>query len=153
MIVEIELIMLSEEELRAVVGRELPGGEYVIEPYVDWLLRDVVEAERDVVTAHPLFAYVATARGKGIGWDDVFRICGATAADGPMFGEHELELTRPLRVGERITVRGHFDSAERKHGRKTGIFDIIGFRVTLHDESGRLVGTTRNSIVYPRREA
>ncbi|EHK82469.1 FAS1-like dehydratase domain-containing protein [Saccharomonospora azurea] len=145
--------MMTEAELQAIVGRPLPGGEYTIEPYVDWLLNDVVEARRDGVIAHPLFAYVAVARGKGLTWDELFAICGATADDGPMFGEHETELHRPLSVGEHFTVSGEFVSAERKQGRRAGVFDIVGFRLSLTDTEGRLAATTYSSIVFPRRTA
>lgn len=144
---------MTDDELQAIVGRELPGGQYVVEPYVDWLLCDVTVSAHGQPCAHPLLAYVATARGKGITWDEVFGICGATADDGPMFGEHEFELYRPLLVGETIGVAGRFDTAERKRGRKAGVFDIIGFRVSLTDATGEQIGMTRNSIVYPRRES
>ncbi|MBB2747124.1 UNVERIFIED_ORG: hypothetical protein FHR35_007003 [Microbispora rosea subsp. rosea] len=144
---------MTEEELAAVVGWRLPGGEYIIEPYVDWLLNDVVGAPVDGHWAHPLFAYLATARGKGITWDEVFEICGATAADGPMFGEHETELLRPLKVGEKVTVSGRFTSAERKKGRRAGVFDIVAFEVELRGADGAVAARTRNSIVFPRRAA
>ncbi|MER6981208.1 hypothetical protein [Streptomyces carpinensis] len=144
---------MTEEELGTIVGRPLPGGEYVIEPYVDWLLNDVVGGVVDGHWAHPLFAYMATARGKGVTWDEVFEICGATAADGPMFGEHETELLRPLEVGERVTVSGRFTSAVRKEGRRTGVFDVIGFEVELRGADGATAARTRNSIVFPRRSA
>lgn len=146
--------MITEDELRGIVGRPLPGGEYTIEPYVDWLVHDVVESPlRDGSVAHPLFGFIATLRGKGIELDELFAICGASAADGPMFGEHETELLRPLEVGETYTVSGEFVSAERKQGRRTGIFDIVAFRLVLTDSRGRTAATAYNSFVFPRRAA
>lgn len=145
--------MMSEIELEAIIGRRLPGGEYTIEPYVDWLLGDIVEGERDGVVAHPLFAYVAAARGKGITWDELFAVCGATADDGPMFGEHETELLRPLRVGETVRMDGEFVSAQRKQGQRTGTFDIVAFRIDVVGEDGEVAARTTNSIVFPRRSA
>lgn len=145
--------MMTEAELKAIVGREIPGGHYTIEPYVNWLLTDVVGAPLDRVNAHPLFAYMAVARGKGITWDEVFAICGATAADGPMFGEHETEIMRPLQVGETLAVSGSFVLAERKTGKKIGTFDVVGFRLDLADGTGARVASTYNSIVYPRRDS
>lgn len=144
---------MTEDELAALVGRPIPGGEYVVDDYVDWLLVDVVEGERGDGVAHPLLAYLAAARGKGLTWDELFAVCGATAADGPMFGEHETELRRPLRIGERLTVSGAFESAERKTGKRTGPFDVIGFHLTLTGEDGEVAAVTRNSIVFPRRSA
>ncbi|WP_199543313.1 hypothetical protein [Prauserella sp. PE36] len=144
---------MTESELAAIVGRPIPGGTYTIEPYVDWLLNDVVESPRDGKVAHPLFAYISVAVGKGVSWDEVFAICGATAADGPMFGEHETVLERPLEVGESFSVSGEFVSAERKRGKRTGVFDIVGFRLALTDAAGELAASTYNSIVFPRRDA
>lgn len=145
--------MLTEEDLAAIVGRPLPGGEYTLQPYVDWLVHDAVEAGVPGEVAHPLFGFIAGLRGKGISLDDLFEICGATAADGPMFGEHETELHQPLRPGETYRVSGEFVSAERKQGKKTGIFDIVGFRLRLTDSAGTLAATTFNSFVFPRRSA
>ena len=145
--------MLSEEQLSQIVGRRLPGGEYTIEPYVNWLVNDIVEAPVDSPVAHPLFAYIASARGKGLPWDEVFEICGATAADGPLFGEHRTELLRPLVPGETLTAAGEFTTAVRKSGRKTGVFDIVGFEVTLTGADGEVAARTYNSVVYPRRAA
>jgi hypothetical protein len=149
--------MLSEKQLAELVGRKLPGGEYTIEPYVNWLVNDIVEAPAgavtDAVVAHPLFAYIASARGKGLAWDDVFEICGATAADGPMFGEHRSELLRPLVPGETVSVSAEFTTAVRKSGRKTGVFDVIGFEMTLTGSDGDVAARTYSSVVYPRRAA
>lgn len=144
--------MLSEDQLAGLVGQRLPGGSYTIEPYVDWLVKDVVGAPVGGPVAHPLFAYIASARGKGISWDEVFAMCGASADDGPMFGEHRTRLERALVPGETVLVNGEFTTAVRKSGR-SGVFDVIGFEMTLTDETGQVVGSTYNSVVYPRRSA
>lgn len=146
--------MITTEELQSIVGRTFPGGQYTIESYIDWLVHDVVESgRRDGATAHPLFGFIATLLGKGMSLDDLFAICGASAEDGPMFGEHETELHRPLAVGETYAVTGKFTSAERKQGQKVGTFDIVGFELSLTDGKGRPAATIRNSFVFPRRAA
>jgi hypothetical protein len=145
--------VISEAELESIVGRAFPGGQYTVEPYVDWLVHDVVESSHRGDVAHPIFGFIASLRGKGMSLDELFEICGATAADGPMFGEHETELLRPLEVGETYAVSGEFVSAVRKQGRKTGVFDIVGFRLTLTDSEGRAAATAFNSFVFPRRAA
>ncbi|MFV0428012.1 MAG: hypothetical protein ACK5KO_01080 [Arachnia sp.] len=144
---------MTEEELAAIVGRPLPGGEYVIEPYQDWLVRDILHTDVQGTCAHPLFAYIASAVGKGMAWDEVFALCGSSAADGPMFGEHETQLVRPLALGERLRTEGEFTTAVRKQGAKTGTFDIIGFEIRLIDEGGTVAAVTRSSVVYPRRSS
>jgi hypothetical protein len=145
--------VLSESELAAIVGRALPGGEYTITVHSNWIASDAVEGPPPGEFAHPLFVYLAAARGKGMTWDEVFAVCGATADDGPMFGEHETEVRRPLRVGETVTLAGEFTSALRKRGRKAGVFDVIAFELRLTGADGEVAAVTRNSIVYPRRDA
>jgi acyl dehydratase len=149
----------TEDELAARVGRELPGGTYTIEPWRAWLVADAVLAEPPALkdaegqVAHPLFAWLAATGAMGITWDELFSWFGATAADGPVFGEHETTLHRPLRIGATYRVSGRIVSAERKVGRRTGPFDVVGYALDLHDTGGGHVATCWNSIVFPRRSA
>ncbi|MFH5821857.1 hypothetical protein [Georgenia sp. AZ-5] len=140
------------EDVRAQVGREFPGGHYTLEPWRVWLTCDAALAQPDAELAHPLLAWMAAVGGMGITWDELFSWFGATAADGPMFGEHETTLHRPLRVGTTYQVSGGIVSAERKVGRAAGTFDLVGYRTELRDvDDGARVATCWNSIVFPRR--
>lgn len=151
----------SVEQVRAQIGRRFPGGTYTVEPWQAWLIADVVLEPKPARTgcgasggkpAHPLFAWLAAIGGWGMTWDDLFGWFGATAADGPVFGEHETTLHRPLEVGATYRVTGGIVSADRKVGRTTGPFDVVGYRMELHDETdGAHVATCFNSIVFPRR--
>jgi hypothetical protein len=147
----------TEDELAARVGREFPGGTYTIEPWRAWLVADAVLAEPPALkdaegqVAHPLFAWLAASGAMGITWDELFSWFGATAADGPVFGEHETTLHRPLRIGATYRVSGRIVSAERKIGRRTGPFDVVGYELDLH--AGVHAATCWNSIVFPRRGA
>jgi hypothetical protein len=147
----------TEDELAAQVGREFPGGTYTIEPWRAWLVADAVLAQPPSLkaaegeVAHPLFAWVAATAAMGITWDELFSWFGTTAADGPVFGEHETTLHRPLLIGDTYRVSGRITSAERKVGRRTGPFDVVGYALDLHDTDGH-VATCWNSIVFPRRD-
>jgi hypothetical protein len=150
----------TEDDLRAAVGRTFPGGEYTVHPWRAWLLADTVLAQPASLTtdkpqvAHPLFAWMAATGAMGISWDELFSWFGAAASDGPVFGEHETTLHRPLHVGGTYRVSGGIVSAERKVGRRTGVFDIVGYSMDLHDgNDGGHVATCWNSIVFPRRDA
>ncbi len=152
--------MLSEQELRPLVGRAFPGGSYTVHPWRAWLLADAVLAEPPSLAdgaglpAHPLFAWMAATGAMGITWDELFDWFGATASDGPVFGEHETTLHRPLLVGATYQVTGRIDSAERKVGRRTGTFDVVGYSMDLHDAAdGGHAARCWNSIVFPRRNA
>ncbi len=146
----------SLEQLQASVGRAFPGGEYVIEPWRAWLAQDAMLAPTQGdfaqgVEAHPVFVYFAAIGAMGIGWDELFAWFGASAADGPMFGECAVHVEHPLAVGARYRVDGAIVSAERKQGR-SGCFDLVGYAFTLTDGAGRIAATCRNSIVFPRRD-
>lgn len=140
----------TEQELQALVGHRFPGGNYTVEPWRAWLTADAALDQPDPELAHPLFAWLASAGGWGISWDDFFALVGASAGDGPMFGEHESELQRPLRVGETFGVSGEIVSVQRKHGRSAGTFDVVGYRVDLRDDAGEPVASCYNSVVFPR---
>lgn len=157
----------AEADLEGQVGRAFPGGEYTVHPWRAWLLADTVlaptpslladgDADEEQV-AHPLFAWMAATGAMGITWDELFAWFGAAASDGPVFGEHETTLHRPMRVGATYRVTGGIVSAERKVGRRTGVFDVVGYSMDLHrtdqDEDGEHVATCWNSIVFPRRDA
>jgi hypothetical protein len=150
----------AEADLDGQVGRAFPGGTYTVHPWRAWLLADTVLADPPSLraggeqVAHPLFAWMAATGAMGITWDELFSWFGATAADGPVFGEHETTLHRPLRVGASYRVSGGIVSAQRKVGRRTGTFDVVGYSMDLHDEGdGVHVATCWNSIVFPRRDA
>lgn len=136
--------------LAMMVGRPFPGGHYVIEPYRAWLMADTVCDTPDPSVVHPVHAWLGATEGMGVTWDELFSWFDATAADGPMIGEHETQIHQPLRVEQRYRVSGHVISVDRKVGRSTGVFDLVRYELQLHNESDELVATCRNSIVFPR---
>ena len=142
------------EELEALVGRRLPGGTYTVDSWRVWLTNDVVGApQRTDGVAHPMFCYYAAMAGMGLTIDEMFTLCSASADDGPMFGESDLQQLRPLEIGTTYTVRGEITSAVRKQGARTGTFDIVGFRLEVVAPDGEVSGVVSNSFVYPRRSA
>lgn len=151
--------VIDADGLRSIVGRTFPGGTYTIHPWRAWLLADAVLSAPPSVhdgdqVAHPLFAWMAATGAMGITWDELFAWFGAVAADGPVFGEHETILHRPLMIGATYRVSGAVDSAERKVGRRTGVFDVVGYSMDVHDTADAAhVATVWNSIVFPRRDA
>ena len=146
--------LATEAELRArLVGARMPLGEHRIERHEAWLAANatgVAAPSPDI--AHPLFAYIAGIRGMGWDLDEVFARMDASAADGPMFGELEIEQQRPLRVGERLQVEGVITDVRRKVG-TSGTFDLLKFDLVLTDDEGRRAAVVTNRFVFPRREA
>jgi hypothetical protein len=141
------------EGIKAQIGRRFPGGCYTVEPYRAWLLADAAADRSNAAVVHPLHAWLAATGGMGITWDELFAWFGSTADDGPMFGEHETALHRPLRTDRRYRVSGAIVSAVRKRGRAAGLFDLVEYQLELHDDAdGGHVATCWNSIVFPRGE-
>jgi acyl dehydratase len=144
--------MTSLAELQSIVGHQFPGGTYRVEPYRNWLTCDTVLSPLPAdEVAHPMFCYYGALAGMGISLDELFALAGATAEDGVMFGEAEIDLRRPLRVGESFTVRGGITDVERKEGKRAGVFDIVAFRLELVDAAGEVAAVSTNSFVFPRR--
>jgi len=101
--------------------------------------------------ASPMEIYHGAMGGLGLSIGELFELAGASAADGPMFGEAEIEQRIPLQIGETYDVRGGITGVARKQGRRAGVFDIVTFRVELVNGDGAVAGVATNSFVFPRR--
>ena len=140
------------DELEALVGWQFPGDTYTLEAWRVWLTNDVIGApQRSDGIAHPMFCYYAAMAGLGISIDEMFTLCHASADDGPMFGECDIQQLRPLEVGATYTVRGQITSAVRKQGARTGTFDIVAFRLEVVAPDGEVSSVVSNSFIFPRR--
>jgi hypothetical protein len=135
------------------VGRALPEGTFTITAEENELLSEALETTpSDDGLAHPVFAYVATQRGIGVGIDEVFRLAECPMEDGPMLGSSELEFSAPLRVDVPYRVRGEITDIRRKEGGRIGTFDILTVREELVDENDLAVAVVCNAFILPRRE-
>jgi hypothetical protein len=147
--------VISEGQLRALVGTKFPGGRYTPESYVNWLTCDSVLAPELIGagSVHPLLVYMATQAGLGLSLEELFELFLASSADGPMLGEWGMDVHVPVEAGTEYTVSGGITSAQRKVGKKTGVFDIIGFELELRaaQRPDKLVAVTRSSFIFPRR--
>lgn len=142
------------QELEALVGKPFPGGSYTIEPYRHWLFADASgAAPTNAGVAHTMEVYYGALAGMGLSVDELFALVGATADDGPMFGEATMEVERPLEIGATYTVTGGIVGVTRKEGRKAGVFDIVAFRLELADADGAVAAVSTNSFIFPRRDA
>lgn len=134
----------------SLIGLALPGGTLVLSASDDKALRGILGAPTDPSGAsHPLFGFIGAMRGMGIDWNGLFALCGASADDGPMMGETDLELRRPLATGHAYAVTAAIVGFERKAGRRTGPFDIVTLQVEIADAVGP-AAVLRQSIILPR---
>ncbi len=145
---------MALQDLEALVGKPFPGGSYTIEPYRHWLFVDASGARPTTDgPAHPMEVYYGALAGMGISVDELFALVGASADDGPMFGEATLEVETPLAVGASYDVTGSIVGVTRKEGRKAGVFDIVTFRLELAGADGAVAAVSTNSFIFPRRDA
>jgi hypothetical protein len=141
---------VREDELRARVGHRFPGGRARIEPYVDWLVRDVVGAPQGDEHLHPTVAFLAAQGGIGTGLEEVFALFGSSSTDGPMLGEWAVEFARPLRAGVEYGVRAEVEAARRRSGR-SGVLDLVTVLIELVGPDGEVHATVRPTYAFPRR--
>lgn len=143
--------MITEQELASHVGERLPGARVLIEPYADWLLRDVVRASAsDTGLAHPAAAFLLATEGLGIRLEELFARFGASPQDGPMLGEWAVDMVEPLRPGRAYQATAEVTGAVRKSGHRAGIFDLVSVTVTLATAAGRPQAVVRPAFVFPR---
>jgi hypothetical protein len=143
--------MIERGDLEGLVGREFPGGTYTVDPETHGALVEAIGSRREPGgVAHPVIAFYGATRGLGVTLDELFALAGASADDGPMLGEVELELRRPLLIGATYTVRGSISAVDRKQGARTGTFDVVTCRLELSDGDDVAV-VVSNSYVFPRR--
>jgi hypothetical protein len=140
---------VREAELLARVGHRFPGGRSRIEPYVDWLVRDIVGAAPDEAFLHPVVAFLAAQGGVGIELEEVFALFGSTSADGPMLGEWAVEFARPLRPDIEYVVRAVVEDARRKTGR-SGALDLVTLLIELVGPDGAVHAQVRPTYVFRR---
>lgn len=143
---------MREDELAATVGRRFPGGRARIERHVDWLLRDALGcAQATDGVLHPTVAFLAAQGGVGLELEEVFAMFGSSSADGPMLGEWSVDFARPLRVDVEYAVRAVVESATRKRGARTGVFDLVTALIELIGPDGEVHAAVRPTYVFPRR--
>jgi hypothetical protein len=129
-------------------GRQLPGGKYRIAPE-DCRAVDALCAGTGSVT-HPVFACVAALRGLGISIDQLCRLCDFELARGPMLGECQLELRRPLQAEIDYTTSVIIDDLVRSTSRVLGVFDRLQFTVALQDSGPGDAALVKLTWLFPR---
>jgi hypothetical protein len=139
--------------VRLAAGTELPAGSFTITASDQEQLVATLGREATGGDPHPIWAYIATQRGIGIGVAELCALADFDVDDGPMLGSVELTYSGPLELGVEYTVTGEIVGLERKQGRKAGTFDVLTFRERLLAPGGAEVATTTNTFILPRRNA
>jgi hypothetical protein len=121
--------------------------------YVSWLWADAVGARPDGGVAHPSVAYLVAMRGTGLRVQEIFELMDATAADGVLLGETQLDLAGTLTPGASYECQGEIVAVERKRGARAGVFDRLTFTVSVREDGGAApVATCSYVWVFPRSD-
>ncbi|GAB3289293.1 hypothetical protein [Parasphingorhabdus pacifica] len=141
----------GEAELSELVGTEFPGGTFTFEPWWVRLVNDCALSPTTDGAGNPVFVFLAGTAAMGLSWKELWALFGARESDGPMAGETDTTVQDPLLVGATYAVSGRIVSAQRKRGARTGVFDLVEYRLDLHDRGGRLAAWCTSSMIFPRR--
>jgi hypothetical protein len=138
------------EDFDHLVGHRFPGAVVSVPEHFSWLWTDCVGAAPTVGEAHPSVAYLLGLRGTGLRIDEIMALVGATPADDVLLGECGFELRGLLRPDVPYEGSGGILGVERKHGARTGDFDLVSFEVLLRERPGEEVARCSFTWIVPR---
>ncbi|MDB5719673.1 MAG: hypothetical protein JWP15_291, partial [Alphaproteobacteria bacterium] len=94
--------------------------------------------------------FIATHAGKSVTFAQLMVLIDAPIDAGALFGQEDLEIFRPLHVGETVKVRGGIVDAKSKSGAKTGAFDTVTTSIELVDGQGEVACRSLETYIIPR---
>lgn len=145
---------MKPSDIRRFIGYRFPGGSYTITSDKHALFLQAVDGIPSAQgNAHPAMHFIATHAGKGMSFDKLMELIGAPLEAGALFGEEDLEIFRPARVGETVSVRGGIVDAQTKRGAKTGPFHTLTTAIELIDASGAVLCRSRETYIIPSTDA
>ena len=141
---------MTEPGIERFIGYRFPGGTYTIAPDKHALFLDAVDGLPSARgCAHPVMHFIATHAGKGMSFEKLMLLIGAPLDAGALFGQEDLEIFRPVRVGETVTVRGAIVDMKSKTGDKTGAFTTLTTEIELVDQAGEIVCRSLETYIIP----
>jgi hypothetical protein len=135
-------------------GRELPGGEIVVEAHESAIGDEALRASPDLDgVAHPYWFIVASLRCMGISVDELCSLARQSEHDTLLFGECEVVQDRPLRVGGRYLSHARIADVASRVTRDGSRLDSLVVVVDLHDTDQAAVGTITSTYLFKRGAA
>ncbi len=139
--------MVSEETIKALVGHEFPGGEYLIEHWENFLLTECTGGEpmqNNVV--HPVSLFHVPIYACNTTITEMMKLGHADSADSIMIESYEWDMLHPLKENVSYKGNGRITEAARCVGKTGNIYDRIQFLFELVDPEGEL--TVRSAITW-----
>lgn len=142
----------DEASIKAIIGHEFPGGDYLIAHWENFLLTECTGA--DLLPdgqVHPVALFHVPILGAGTTINEMFELGQADSAFSIGIESYEWDMFEPLKEEVNYQISGQITSADRKEedGRT---FDRIQFRFDVR-EDGRDVARSTITWHYNRRRA
>ena len=145
--------MVSEETIRALVGHDFPGGEYLIEHWENFLLTECTGSklmENSVV--HPIALFHVPIQGCNTTITEMFELGHADSADSIAIESYEWDMFHPLKEDVSYKANGKITEAARCVGGVGNIYDRIQFSFELVDPEDELTARSVITWYYMRRK-
>ena len=133
-------------------GTRFPGGTYTITTDIHSTVTALVEATDHPQTVHPALCIVTALNAIGLPLDQVCLLAEANINDGPLLGECDIRLHRPLQVDEPYSVSGQITGVTRKRSQRLGLKDLLAFTLNIASSEGKEVADVGLVWILPRPE-
>jgi hypothetical protein len=128
-------VEISEAEMRALVGRSFPGGEYRIEHWENFLLTDATGAPLlPDALAHPVHLFHVPITGVGVTIGELFALAKADRDAPVSIDFYDWEIFQPLREGVPYAITGGIVEYERKQSEGGPTVDSFTYQIELSSE-------------------
>ena len=145
--------MVSEETIKALVGHEFPGGEYLIEHWENFLLTQCTGGNlmKDNVV-HPVAFFHVPISACNTTIDELYELGHADSEASVRIESYECDMFHPLKEDVSYKGSGKITEAERCAGGEGNTYDRIQCLFELVDPEGELTARSVVTWRYMRSE-
>jgi hypothetical protein len=145
--------MVNEETIKALVGHEFPGGEYLIEHWENFLLTQCTGSGlmKDNVV-HPAALFHVPIRACDAKISELYELGHADSDASMMIESYECDMFQPLREDVPYKGSGKITEVERSVGEDGKTFDRLVLSFELKDPEGELTARSVMRWRYMRSE-
>ena len=141
-----------EEEIKAIIGHEFPGGTYTIEHWENFLLTECTGAEPlPDAMVHPVALFHMPILGANTTIGEMFALGKADSDHSIGIESYDWEFFGALREDTPYDVSGRVTEADRRQRDDGRVYDRIQFQFDLAEPGGDAVARTTITWHYNRR--
>ncbi len=145
--------MVSEETIKALVGYEFRGGEYLVEHWENFLLTESMGGQplKDSVV-HPTAFYHVPIYACNTSIEELYELGYADSVASITLESYECDMLHPLKEDVSYKGKGKITEAARCTGEEGKTFDRIQFSFELVNPEGELTARSVITWNYMRSE-